>query len=113
MYADNIQIHFLYDVKCFLDLKTSYNGKFVNIGPVVGKDDKIWTIVFNENLTESTPLLIIHGLGAGSAYWVGNLDEITAGRTVYVIDFLGLCNIKSAIYVSASSSHNNIGMTIF
>lgn len=72
----------------FPGLKTTYRGWYVDIGPVVGNADKIWTISLNEE-SPKTPLLMLHGLGAGVAMWVMNLDSLAAHRPVYAIDVLG------------------------
>jgi hypothetical protein len=69
-------------------LKTEYRGCYVDIGPVVGTDDKIWTISVNEHCP-GTPLVMLHGMGSGSALWVLNLDTIAQNRPVYCIDLLG------------------------
>ncbi|KAG5891495.1 hypothetical protein JTB14_009829 [Gonioctena quinquepunctata] len=68
--------------------KIPHRGWYVDIGPVVGPMDKIWTISMN---TESpqTPLILLHGLGAGVALWCLNLDALAATRPVYAIDLLG------------------------
>lgn len=69
-------------------LKIPYRGWYVDIGPVVGEADKVWTISMN---TESpkTPLVMLHGLGAGVGLWVLNLDSLAKHRPVYAIDILG------------------------
>jgi len=69
-------------------LKTAYRGFYVDIGPVVGDSDKVWTISLN---TESpkTPLVMLHGMGAGVAFWVLNLDSLAEHRPVYAFDILG------------------------
>ncbi|XP_017779676.1 PREDICTED: protein ABHD4 isoform X2 [Nicrophorus vespilloides] len=68
--------------------RTVYRGCYVDVGPVVGPADKIWTISMNQDSTK-TPLVLLHGLGAGVALWCLNLDSFAATRPVYAIDVLG------------------------
>lgn len=60
----------------------------MDIGPVVGPADKIWTIQLNSD-AKSTPLVLLHGLGAGVALWCLNLDALATKRPVYALDLLG------------------------
>lgn len=69
-------------------LKTPYKGMYADIGPAVGTADKIWTICLNSE-SSNIPLVMLHGLGAGVALWVMNLDSLAAYRPVYAIDILG------------------------
>lgn len=69
-------------------LKLPYRGCYVDIGPTVGEADKIWTISMNTG-SSKTPLVLLHGMGAGVAFWVLNLDQIAKQRPVYAIDLLG------------------------
>lgn len=76
-------IYFLFSV-----VKSPYRGWYVDIGPVVGPADKIWTISINTE-SHKTPLVLIHGLGAGVALWCLNLDSFAVTRPVYAFDLLG------------------------
>ncbi|XP_026740866.1 1-acylglycerol-3-phosphate O-acyltransferase ABHD5 isoform X4 [Trichoplusia ni] len=69
-------------------LKTAYKRFYVDIGSVVGQSDKIWTISLNDE-SPKTPLVLLHGMGAGLALWCPNLDAFAATRPVYAIDLLG------------------------
>ncbi|XP_049876632.1 1-acylglycerol-3-phosphate O-acyltransferase ABHD5 isoform X2 [Pectinophora gossypiella] len=69
-------------------LKTAYKRFYVDIGSVVGQSDKIWTISLNDD-SNKTPLVLLHGMGAGLALWCPNLDAFAAHRPVYAIDLLG------------------------
>ena len=39
--------------------------------------------------SKNTPVVMIHGYGAGSAFWAMNLEEISEEHPVYVFDTLG------------------------
>lgn len=69
-------------------LKTPYRGWYVDIGPTVGEADKIWTVSMRPEL-RNTPIVLLHGMGAGVAFWVLNLDSLAQSRPVYAIDILG------------------------
>uniref|UniRef100_A0A1B0GMC7 AB hydrolase-1 domain-containing protein n=1 Tax=Phlebotomus papatasi TaxID=29031 RepID=A0A1B0GMC7_PHLPP len=70
------------------DLKNAYRGWYVDIGPVVGEADKIWTVSLNAE-SPKTPLVLLHGLGSGVGLWILNLDSFAEHRPVYAIDILG------------------------
>lgn len=69
-------------------LRTPYRGFYVDLGPAIGEADKVWTLSLNTESKE-IPLVMLHGLGAGVALWVMNLDSLAANRPVYAIDILG------------------------
>lgn len=56
----------------------------------MGEADKIWTISLNSE-SPKTPLVLLHGMGAGVAFWVLNLDSLAVHRPVYAFDMLGNC----------------------
>lgn len=69
-------------------LKTAYKRFYVDIGSVVGQSDKIWTVSLNDE-SSRTPLVMLHGMGAGLALWCPNFDALAETRPVYAIDLLG------------------------
>ena len=78
-------------MKWITDLKTSYRGRFVNIGPIVGQEDNyVWTLSSNEDST-NVPIVLIHGFGSGVGLWCLNIDSFAAKRPVYAFDITGNC----------------------
>lgn len=82
----------------FTGLKTAYRGWYVDIGPVVGPADKIWTISLNEE-SPKTPIVLLHGLASGVALWCMNLDALASQRPVYAIDLLGMQKNNMILFV--------------
>lgn len=78
-------------------MKTPYRGWYVDIGPTVGEADKIWTVSLRPEL-RNTPIVLLHGMGAGVAFWVLNLDSLAQHRPVYAIDVLGNFNFFDFLY---------------
>lgn len=61
-----------------------YEGKYIT----TSKNNRIWTVVFNPRGSK-TPVLMVHGLGAGLGIWVMNIKELCKDRPVYTFDLLG------------------------
>ena len=49
---------------------------------------RIYTVILNPN-AQTTPLVMVHGLGAGVGFWALNFPELCKHRTIYAIDVLG------------------------
>lgn len=65
-------------------LNCYYEGRYVK----TSQQDKIWTVSFNPK-GNKTPVLMIHGFGAGLGLWALNIDELSNNRPVYTFDLLG------------------------
>lgn len=73
----------------FLVVKSPYRTRYVNLGPVVEQEDKLWTLEVNNEKRE-TPVILLHGFGAGIGLWCMNIDKISNNRRpVYAMDLLG------------------------
>ena len=57
---------------------------------LTGKDQphKIWTATQNTE-SQNTPLVLIHGMGAGVGLWALNYETLGKNRPVYAFDVLG------------------------
>lgn len=69
-------------------MKVPFERFSLPLGKVVGSDDEIWTLSMNTESKE-VPIVMLHGFGAGVAFWLMNLEEIAANRPLYAVDLLG------------------------
>ncbi|XP_039592865.1 1-acylglycerol-3-phosphate O-acyltransferase ABHD5 [Polypterus senegalus] len=56
---------------------------------LMSNGNKLWTLIFNGDIANKTPLILIHGFGGGLALWALNFDALCQQRTVYAFDLLG------------------------
>jgi hypothetical protein len=82
-------------------VKTKSIGKYVEVNLDVDNESsptkcRIWTRIFNidsnyeaDSPSTKLPLVMIHGMGAGLAFYALNFDELAKNRTVYAIDLPG------------------------
>lgn len=66
-------------------LDVPYTADYVKIN----EEDKIWTVKINPSNSNKTPLVLMHGFGAGLAFWILNFKALSKDRPVYAIDTLG------------------------
>ncbi|OXU28088.1 hypothetical protein TSAR_013887 [Trichomalopsis sarcophagae] len=89
-----------------VNLKTPYRGRYVDIGTVVGESDKIWTLSLNQE-SPQVPIVLLHGLGAGVALWVLNLDSLAKQRPVHAIDLLGFGRSSRPVFSKKAEEAEN------
>ncbi|KAG5679037.1 hypothetical protein PVAND_008638 [Polypedilum vanderplanki] len=83
--------------KIFSKIKKPFRRYHVDIGKCVGKNDKIWTFEMNEK-SENIPIVLLHGFGAGMAFWALNLEALGTNNPVYAFDILGLARSSRPIF---------------
>nr|XP_060163908.1 1-acylglycerol-3-phosphate O-acyltransferase ABHD5 isoform X3 [Globicephala melas] len=59
-------------------------------GPVrISNGNKIWTLKLSHNISNKTPLVLLHGFGGGLGLWALNFGDLCTNRPVYAFDLLG------------------------
>lgn len=71
-----------------VEIKAPFKRYHVKLGRCVGEDDEIWTFSMNTE-SKNVPIVLLHGFGAGSAFWAMNLEELAQDNPVYAFDTLG------------------------
>ncbi|XP_021113269.1 1-acylglycerol-3-phosphate O-acyltransferase ABHD5 isoform X3 [Heterocephalus glaber] len=56
---------------------------------LVSNGNKIWTLKFSQDISNKTPLILLHGFGGGLGLWALNFGALSADRPVYAFDLLG------------------------
>ncbi|XP_032922065.1 1-acylglycerol-3-phosphate O-acyltransferase ABHD5 [Catharus ustulatus] len=69
-------------LKCITSM---YNKRYVYIS----NGNKIWTLTFSPDLSNKTPLVLLHGFGGGVGLWALNFEDLCENRTVHAFDLLG------------------------
>lgn len=80
--------------KVFSYVKKRYTGHYIEVGNFGDAHSpcRMWTITMkpeSEDSITQMPLVLIHGLGCGSALWVLNIEELSKNRVVHTVDLLG------------------------
>nr|BDV50098.1 MAG: hypothetical protein [Porcellio scaber clopovirus] len=76
------------------EIKIPYESKFVNIGKVITgseKDNEIFTVIFNGDIEDKIPMVIIHGFGSLAFDFVDVAEKINemSKRPIYLLDTIG------------------------
>ncbi|KAL4616923.1 1-acylglycerol-3-phosphate O-acyltransferase ABHD5 isoform X2 [Arapaima gigas] len=66
----------------------SISGKFSKQYVYISHGNRLWTLRFN-GAEEKTPMVLLHGFGAGVGLWVLNLEPLSQLRPLYAFDLLG------------------------
>jgi pimeloyl-ACP methyl ester carboxylesterase len=69
----------------------------------VNNNQYIWTLCsksVSAQLSASTPVVLLHGVGSGAALWVLNLASIASQRAVYALDMLGFGRSSRVMFSS-------------
>lgn len=75
----NFSFMFLLGVPCI------YKKEAVRIS----NGNKIWTLKFSYDVSNKTPLVLLHGFGGGLGLWALNYEDLCTDRPVYAFDLLG------------------------
>lgn len=71
-----------------LEIKAPFKRSHVKLGQCVGENDEIWTFAMNTE-SKNVPIILLHGFGAGSAFFAMNLEDLAVNHPVYALDILG------------------------
>ncbi|XP_072906212.1 1-acylglycerol-3-phosphate O-acyltransferase ABHD5 isoform X1 [Hemitrygon akajei] len=71
--------------KMLQGVRNNFTKDFVSLP----NGNKIWTLVFGQDIHNKTPLILIHGFGGGVGLWTLNFDALSLQRTVYAFDLVG------------------------
>ncbi|GAB5576992.1 1-acylglycerol-3-phosphate O-acyltransferase ABHD5 isoform X1 [Prionailurus iriomotensis] len=55
----------------------------------ISNGNKIWTLKFSHNISNKTPLVLLHGFGGGLGLWALNYGDLCNDRPIYAFDLLG------------------------
>ncbi len=80
----------------YVDCDTPSRGWYVDVGTVInGKRCRVWTRKFgreseaSEAHEDKVPLVLVHGMAAGVAFFALNVGELSRERPVYAFDLPG------------------------
>jgi len=81
-------------------ITTPSEGFYVNCGTINDQMCNVWTMKFTSKAKEkrSTPIVMLHGMGAGWALFAMNIDDLTKDADVYAIDLPGFARSSRPIF---------------
>ncbi|XP_039251912.2 (Lyso)-N-acylphosphatidylethanolamine lipase-like [Styela clava] len=66
-------------------VKSKHQKEFVRLP----NGNMIWTLMFNKEIEDKTPLVMVHGMAGGIGLFALNYDALVGKRPVYAFDLLG------------------------
>lgn len=81
----------------FLEIKAPFERFHVKLGRCVGDNDEVWTFAMNTE-SDKVPIVLLHGFGAGSAFWAMNLENLAIEHPVYAFDTLGFARSSRPVF---------------
>lgn len=82
-----------FKVLCLISVvRTKSRGWYVDIGTINNHPCRIWTRQFGSKTVTNEgplPLVMIHGMGAGLAFFCKNFDDLAESRPLYALDLPG------------------------
>nr|KAF6419802.1 abhydrolase domain containing 5, lysophosphatidic acid acyltransferase [Molossus molossus] len=73
----------------------------------ISNGNKIWTLKFSHNVSNKTPLVLLHGFGGGLGLWALNFGDLCTNRPVYAFDLLGFGRSSRPMFDSDAEEVEN------
>lgn len=73
------------ECKILKRIKRPWEGKFIPVAEEV----EMWTVRVNLSPSNGPPLVLVHGLSSGVAWWAQNFNALSEERSVYAFDLPG------------------------